>query len=67
MKVHTLNSVATQTPYVGKFWFSSQNALNQPDCNILKSALSQEKLDESTWYEACRYRFKKRKRWFVNL
>ena len=31
-----------------------QNALKQWDCRILRSAISQEENDESTWFLACR-------------
>ena len=40
----------------------------QSDCKILKTTITQVRIDESTRFLACRIdRFKKRKRWFVNF
>ena len=36
-----------------------QNALSQSVFRILKTALSQIRFNESTWFIECRYRFKK--------
>ena len=44
-----------------------KNALSQSDSKILKSAISQEKIEESIWFMECSYKFKKHKRWFVNF
>ena len=42
-------------------------ALWQSDCRILESTISQVKTDELTWFQACRFKFKKPKRWFENF
>ena len=42
-------------------WVVSQNVLIQEDCKILKSAISLEKVDKSTWFLAWWYRFKNHK------
>ena len=44
-----------------------KNALSTSDSRILKSAISQEKFDESTWFMVCRYISKKRERCLVNF
>ena len=41
------------------FWNISKNVLSQWDRRILKSAISQEKIDESTWFLAWWCRFEK--------
>ena len=66
--VHIISFMLAQIPCMENSgsWVISQNALSQLECRIL-TAISQEKNDESTWSVACRYRFKKRKRWFVNF
>ena len=45
-----------------------KNALgHQSDSKILKSTIFQVRIDELTWFLACKYRFKKLKRLFVNF
>ena len=40
---------------------ASRNALNQSECRTFESTVFQVKIDESTWFLACRYKFKKLK------
>ena len=60
MKLHIISFAAEKTPYLENFasWIMSQNVLNQSDCRIRKSTINKEKIDESTWFLACRYRFR---------
>ena len=60
MKVHIISFAAEKIPYLENFasWIMSQNVLNQSDCRIRKSTIHKEKIDESTWFLACRYRFR---------
>ena len=56
MKVHIISSVLHESHIWENSgsWVLSQNAQGQSDCRILKSAIFQEKSDESTWFLACR-------------
>ena len=44
-----------------------ENALGESDSRILESTLSQVRIDETMWFLACRYRYKKRKMWFASF
>ena len=69
MKVHIISFVPAQILCLGEFWFSSYKpkCLNQSDCRILISAISHKEIDEFTSFLACRQRFTKSKRWFLNF
>ena len=62
---------ATETDWRKIIWKVSlgrvKNVLTQSDYRILESTISQVRIDESTWFVACKYRFKKLVKQFVSF
>ena len=56
MKVYIIRLVPAQTSYLGKFWLM----IYEPKCFKTNQLYLKKNL-------ACRYRFKKRKRWLVDF
>ena len=52
--------------HIRKKRYRGQNALGQPDCNILKSTIFLEKTDEISWFFVCWYKYIKINSWLEN-